>query len=38
MGSYDLAWQIGVAIGVSAGIAQLFMDDRPTPRMATAAA
>jgi predicted MFS family arabinose efflux permease len=38
MGSYDLAWKIGVAIGVSAGIAQLFMDDRPTPRMAVAAA
>ena len=33
LGSYDLAWQIGVAIGVTAGVAQLFMDDRPTPRM-----
>ena len=33
LGSYDLAWQIGVAIGVTAGVAQIFMDDRPTPRM-----
>lgn len=38
LGSYDLAWQIGVAIGLSAGVAQLFMDDRPTPRVAAAAA
>ena len=37
-GSYDLAWQLGVAIGVAAGIAQIFMDDRPTPRMAAAPA
>jgi predicted MFS family arabinose efflux permease len=37
-GSYDLAWKIGVAIGVSAGIAQLFMETRPTQRMAAAAA
>jgi MFS family permease len=37
-GNYDLAWQIGVAIGISAGIAQIFMDDRPTPRVAAAAA
>lgn len=35
-GSYDLAWKIGVAIGLSAGIAQLFMDDRPTARVAAA--
>lgn len=33
MGNYDLAWQIGVLIGVTAGIAQMFMNDRPTPRM-----
>ncbi len=37
-GAYDMAWQIGVAIGIGAGIAQIFMDDRPTPRMAGAAA
>jgi len=37
LGNYDLAWQIGVAIGVTAGIAQIFMDDRPTPRMNAAA-
>ncbi len=33
MGNYDLAWQIGVAIGVTAGIAQMSMNDTPTPRM-----
>jgi predicted MFS family arabinose efflux permease len=33
-GNYDLAWQIGVVIGISAGIAQIFMDDRPTKRVA----
>ncbi|MSP98191.1 MAG: MFS transporter [Betaproteobacteria bacterium] len=38
LGSYDLAWKIGVAIGVSAGIAQMFMDSKPTQRMAGAAA
>ena len=38
MGNYDLAWQIGVVIGLTAGIAQIFMDDSPTPRMAAAAA
>ena len=32
-GNYDLAWQIGVVIGVTAGMAQLFMNDNPTPRM-----
>jgi predicted MFS family arabinose efflux permease len=37
-GSYDLAWQIGVAIGITAGVAQIFMNDRPTPRMAGATA
>ncbi len=35
-GNYDLAWQIGVLIGVIAGTAQLFMDDRPTSRMSGA--
>lgn len=38
LGSYDRAWQTGVAIGLIAGTAQLFMDHRPTPRMARAAA
>ncbi len=37
-GSYDLAWQIGVAIGITAGVAQIFMNDKPTPRMAGATA
>ena len=37
-GNYDLAWQIGVAIGITAGIAQMFMDDTPTRRMAGAPA
>jgi predicted MFS family arabinose efflux permease len=37
-GSYDLAWRIGVAIGITAGVAQIFMNDRPTPRMAAATA
>jgi len=34
MGSYDLAWKIGVLIGLIAGTAQLLMDDRPTARLA----
>ena len=38
MGSYDLAWKIGVAIGLTAGVGQMFMDARPTPRMAAVAA
>jgi predicted MFS family arabinose efflux permease len=33
MGSYDLAWKIGVFIGLIAGTAQLLMNDRPTARM-----
>jgi predicted MFS family arabinose efflux permease len=33
MGSYDLAWKIGVFIGLLAGTAQLLMNDRPTARM-----
>ncbi len=36
MGNYDLAWQIGVAIGVIAGTAQMFMNDTPTSRMTRA--
>ncbi len=35
-GNYNLAWQIGVIIGVTAGMAQLFMNDKPTDRMAGA--
>lgn len=38
MGSYDLAWKIGVAIGLAAGIGQMFMDARPTARMVAAPA
>ena len=34
MGSYDLAWKIGVLIGLVAGTAQLLMNDRPTERVA----
>ncbi len=33
MGSYDLAWKIGVIIGLIAGTMQLLMNDRPTARM-----
>jgi predicted MFS family arabinose efflux permease len=33
MGSYDLAWKIGVFIGLLAGTMQLLMNDRPTARM-----
>jgi predicted MFS family arabinose efflux permease len=33
MGSYDLAWKIGVFVGVVAGTLQLMMNDRPTARM-----
>ena len=38
MGNYDLAWKVGVAIGLAAGIGQMFMSDKPTPRMAAAPA
>ena len=38
LGSYDLAWKTGVVIGLCAGVAQMFMDDRPTSRMAAAPA
>jgi hypothetical protein len=33
MGSCDLAWKIGVFIGLLAGTMQLLMNDRPTARM-----
>ncbi|WP_422000030.1 MFS transporter [Reyranella sp.] len=32
-GSYDLAWKIGVFVGLVAGTMQLLMNDRPTARM-----
>jgi len=38
MGSYDLAWKIGVLIGLIAGTAQLLMNDRPTERVLAAEA
>ncbi len=38
MGNYDMAWMIGVAIGVSAGAAQMFMSDKPAARMVGAPA
>lgn len=38
MGNYDLAWQIGVLIGLIAGTAQLLMNDKPTERVAGQAA
>ena len=37
LGSYDLAWRLGVAIGLTAGIVQVsFALLRPPPRPATA--
>ncbi|MCW5749777.1 MAG: MFS transporter [Alphaproteobacteria bacterium] len=38
LGSYDLAWQLAVLVGFLAGAVQLFMNDRPTARIATAGA
>ena len=38
MGSYDLAWKIGVLIGLIAGTMQLLMNDRPTDRVLAAQA
>lgn len=38
MGSYDLAWKIGVLVGLAAGTMQLLMNDRPTERVAAQAA
>ncbi|MEC7491190.1 MAG: MFS transporter [Pseudomonadota bacterium] len=37
-GNYDLAWQIGVTIGIAAGLAQIFVGDKPSPRMRAPAA
>ena len=33
LGSYDLAWKSAVGIGILAGVAQMLMDIRPSPRM-----
>jgi MFS family permease len=33
LGSYDRAWQIAVFIGIGAGIAQIFANDKPTDRV-----
>jgi predicted MFS family arabinose efflux permease len=38
MGSYDLAWKIGVLVGLIAGTLQLLMNDRPTERVLAAEA
>ena len=38
LGSYDLAWQIAVVVGTAAGIAQIFANDKPTPRTTAVAA
>jgi predicted MFS family arabinose efflux permease len=38
MGSYDLAWKIGVLVGLAAGTLQLLMNDRPTARIAAQSA
>lgn len=37
LGSYTLAWQLAAGIGVAAGLMQMMMNDRPTPRMLAAA-
>ena len=37
MGSCDLAWKIGVMVGLAAGTLQLLMNDRPTARVAAEA-
>jgi predicted MFS family arabinose efflux permease len=37
-GNYDLAWKVGVLIGLIAGTAQLLMNDRPTARVAAGTA
>jgi predicted MFS family arabinose efflux permease len=34
LGSYELAWQMAVAIGVVAGVFQMTMNVRPTARVA----
>ena len=33
LGSYDAAWQWAVAIGLAAGVAQMMMSTRPSPRV-----
>lgn len=33
LGSYDLAWKLAVAIGIAAGVFQMTMNVRPTPRV-----
>jgi len=38
MGSYDLAWKIGVMVGLVSGTLQLLMNDRPTERVLAAEA
>lgn len=38
MGSYDLAWKVGVLVGLTAGTVQLLMNDRPTARIAAQSA
>jgi predicted MFS family arabinose efflux permease len=38
MGSYDLAWKLGVLIGLIAGTMQLLMNDTPTERVLAAEA
>jgi MFS family permease len=38
LGNYNLAWQLAVGVGLTAGVAQLMMTVRPTARMAAAAA
>jgi MFS family permease len=37
-GNYDRAWQIAVLIGLIAGAAQIFANDKPTPRIPVPAA
>lgn len=36
LGSYELAWKAAVAVGITAGLAQLMMTVRPTTRVAAA--
>ena len=33
LGSYDRAWQIAVLIGLAAGMAQMFANDKPAPKL-----
>ena len=34
LGSYDRAWQAAVVIGITAGLFQMMMNVKPTPRIA----